>query len=772
MFFTSIAIFWCGVRLLWAQDALRPLPIDTLLTSSSLSPFLGPSIAPDGTLMAYTVMDRGRATNHMDRVQEFRTAVPWSVSGADIWISDLNGEHKRKLTKGSADNWGGSWSPDSKLLAFFSDRESKATPPEARLWIWDRAKDSFHQVGDFPITRMQREILWALDNHHVIITLLPDDMSRQEYLARALGKTAAYGTANSDGVTAEVFSFDPATKGAPQTDQANPDMNLGDLALVDVASGAIQRISHGQRIQYSAVSPDGKNVGWITLKGSEIAGSQQQFGGLETCDLGSMVSRELVKSYPMDWEARFSWSPESDLVAYQAIGISTQPDDTYVISLRDAKVRDVARGVVKDQSKSRGDAQVLWAGGMLVISREGTLWRVPLDGSGAVRFAELPGRQLKAIEMASGQWWSSDNGSSGLAFTFDPSSKKAGLAKINLRSGEVKSLYEEEKNYGGYDNKTAVTPDRQALIYPAEDASHPADLWRAETNGDHRQQISEVAPELGRFSLGRTGLIEWRAIDGEVLHGAVIYPVGYQPGKRYPLIVKAYGGSEVSRDLYRFGFALAPIDNLQIFASHGYAVLYADSRQHLGTPMTDLMKTIMPGVDKAIEMGLADPNHIGITGHSYGGYTTLSLIVQTTRFKAAVARAGPADLLAAYGALQPDGTNYMMSWAETGQGLMGGSIWQYRDRYIDNSPMFFLDRVTTPLLMIHGGNDTAVAPMLADEAFSDLRRLGKRVESVRYAGEEHWEGNWTLANQKDSLTRTIAWFDHYLKDEAAATVQK
>jgi len=222
-----------------------------------------------------------------------------------------------------------------------------------------------------------------------------------------------------------------------------------------------------------------------------------------------------------------------------------------------------------------------------------------------------------------------------------------------------------------------------------------------------------------------------------------------------------YGGSDVSNSLNQFGFASAPVDNLQVLATRGFAVLYADSRLNVGTPMLDLLKSVLPGVDRAVELGVADPDRIGITGHSYGGYSTLSLIVQTGRFKAAVASASIGNLAAAFGALRPDGTNYLMAWAETGQGRMGGSLWDQRQRYIENSPVFFLDRVTTPLLIVNGGDD--IAPTLADEVFSDLRRLGKRVEYARYAGEDHWEGTWSLANQQDYLNRFVNWFEQYLK---------
>jgi dipeptidyl aminopeptidase/acylaminoacyl peptidase len=171
----------------------------------------------------------------------------------------------------------------------------------------------------------------------------------------------------------------------------------------------------------------------------------------------------------------------------------------------------------------------------------------------------------------------------------------------------------------------------------------------------------------------------------------------------------------------------------------------------------------MPGVDKAIALGIADPERLGITGHSYGGYSTLSMIVQTTRFKAAVASAGPGNLVSLYGTLRDDGSSGMIGWSETGQGRMGGTPWEQRERYLANSPVLYLDRVQTPLLIVQGGLDQAVPAAQADEIFVGLRRLGKPVAYARYEGEEHWQGTWGRANVVDYWTRVLGWFDRYVK---------
>ncbi len=102
----------------------------------------------------------------------------------------------------------------------------------------------------------------------------------------------------------------------------------------------------------------------------------------------------------------------------------------------------------------------------------------------------------------------------------------------------------------------------------------------------------------------------------------------------------------------------------------------------------------------------------------------------------------------------------------------GGSPWQFSDRYIENSPVFYLDRVQTPLLLIHGTLDV-IPPTIAEEVFADLRRLNKDVMYAKYEGEGHWQGTFSYANQVDYLNRVIDWFDKYLKapEKAESTKQ-
>jgi dipeptidyl aminopeptidase/acylaminoacyl peptidase len=118
-----------------------------------------------------------------------------------------------------------------------------------------------------------------------------------------------------------------------------------------------------------------------------------------------------------------------------------------------------------------------------------------------------------------------------------------------------------------------------------------------------------------------------------------------------------------------------------------------------------------------------------------------------------------------YGQMDSDGTSHWINWAETEAGNIGGSLWVVRERYIENSPVFYLDKVTTPLLIVHGSSDHTSPPNQAEETFVALRRLGKEVEYARYEGEDH--GFWFYPNRVDYCNRVIRWFDQWLKPAGA-----
>ena len=316
-------------------------------------------------------------------------------------------------------------------------------------------------------------------------------------------------------------------------------------------------------------------------------------------------------------------------------------------------------------------------------------------------------------------------------------------------------------NDGGF---SGAVQDKGDLVYFSEDAQHEPNLWASDPSFRAPRQLTHLNPQFDKYRMGEPLLISWLNNDGQTLNGALLLPAGFRKGIRYPLLVWVYGGESLSNHFNQFGFEGSGAFNMQLFATRGFAVLFPDAPLHLGTTMADLGKAVLPGVNKAIEIGIADPERLGLMGHSFGGYCTLALIVQTRRFKAAVEADGMGDLFGLYGEMSKSGTAYGASVVEHGQVLMGGTPWEFRDRYAENSPIFYLDRIETPLLLVHGSEDIAVAPFLGDEVFVGLRRLGKHAVYAKYVGEDHSPLHWSYANQFDFCNRVMAWFEKYLNN--------
>jgi dipeptidyl aminopeptidase/acylaminoacyl peptidase len=266
-------------------------------------------------------------------------------------------------------------------------------------------------------------------------------------------------------------------------------------------------------------------------------------------------------------------------------------------------------------------------------------------------------------------------------------------------------------------------------------------------------------------------IIEYRSTDGKSLKGLLMLPYGYEKGKRYPLIVDEYPGHVVTSAEPDLGALAGPAEGGLLFSAHGYAVL-RPSMPLPPTPGTndnylELTKGVLPAIDRAIELGIADPERVGVFGHSYGGFGAYGLIEQTDRFKAAVAYAAPSDFVSAYGSFDaqlryssdPE-LFYQLLNIEVGQSAMGSPPWKDPERYVRNSPLFHVDSIHTPLLIIHGDMDRAVPIEQSEEFYTALHRLNKPVRFLRYWGEGHLLTS--PANRVDLWKQLYAWFDEFL----------
>jgi dipeptidyl aminopeptidase/acylaminoacyl peptidase len=174
---------------------------------------------------------------------------------------------------------------------------------------------------------------------------------------------------------------------------------------------------------------------------------------------------------------------------------------------------------------------------------------------------------------------------------------------------------------------------------------------------------------------------------------------------------------------------------------------------------------VVPGVQHLIDMGLADPDGIALHGHSWSGYQTAFMVTQTDIFATAVAGAPVGNMTSAYSGIRLGSGVARQFQYEQGQSRLSGSLWEARDEYIDNSPVFFADRINTPMLILHGDEDDAVPWEQSIELYLAMRRLGKETVFLQYRGEPHHPQEY--ANKLDWSIKMKEWIDHYTRGTPA-----
>ncbi|MGH7471045.1 MAG: alpha/beta hydrolase family protein [Longimicrobiales bacterium] len=272
-------------------------------------------------------------------------------------------------------------------------------------------------------------------------------------------------------------------------------------------------------------------------------------------------------------------------------------------------------------------------------------------------------------------------------------------------------------------------------------------------------KISDANPQQSQYRWGSVEIVEWRTIDGVPTRGLLYKPEGFDPAKKYPMVVYFY--ETHTNTLHSYS---APsgrnIINVPVYLSKGYLVFEPDIVYKDGYPGPSALKTIVPGVQMLINKGFVKEDGVGIQGQSWGGYQTAYIITQSNLFKAAMAGAPVANMTSAYGGIRLESGNSRTSQYEHGQSRIGGSPWEYPERFIENSPLFYLDRVKTPLFIMHNDADGAVPWQQGIELYIGMRRLGKEAYMVNYNGDQH--NPVKRANQRDMDTKMQEFFDHHL----------
>jgi dipeptidyl aminopeptidase/acylaminoacyl peptidase len=397
------------------------------------------------------------------------------------------------------------------------------------------------------------------------------------------------------------------------------------------------------------------------------------------------------------------------------------------------------------------------------------IWSLASDGSASLRLTR--GRENKTIYRIVSQSKEESN-----KMNYDGTYK--GLIGSNDRL-LIKTEALEHTGYCFWDKKNGLQPlldkkmhtsqfitsaKSEAYVYVEENFNLPPRLLFKENRNSKEKVLFQSNPQHFKYNWGSSKLITYTNSNGTALNGILFYPANYHATTKYPMVVHVY--EKQSKELYNYvtpsqrnptGF------NIANFTSKGYFVFLPDIAYEIGNPGSSAVDCVVSATRKVIvSESSIDSTRVGLTGHSYGGYETDYIITQTNMFKAAVAGAAITDYVSGYLYIsdmqKPNFWHY-----EFGQLRIGKSLYDNYAGYLQNSPIFHADKVSTPLLSWAGEQDYHVHYYQSIEFYLALRRLGKINTMLIYPGEEH-----VLIEEKhqqDLTERIEQWFDYYLKGE-------
>lgn len=628
-------------------------------------------------------------------------------------------------------------------------------------------------------------------------------------------KTATQTAISPDGSQVLYVVVDPDLKNSVEN---------SDIWMVSASGGTPIKLTNGpKRDDSPRWSPDGKQVAFI----SDREGTSQiylisPFGG-EATKLTS-VQTGIIS---------FAWSPDGKQIAYnvpegptpdeakkakerddtQVVSAKPKSVNLYVIDVASGKERQLTHGefVVDDLAWSPNGKEIAmttqadpaaeygFQTNISVVSVEDGKIRSLVDRPGADRsprwspdgsqiaFESMDGHDsfigqvfICLIPAGGGQSrnlsksfdgdissfsWAADGKSLFFEATRGVTTQ---LFSLSVDSGATTQITTGDKVFGGF--SFSANSSRMALFI--QTPSEPSNIYVSPVSGFNPTRLSDINPQVREFSLGSVEAIHWKSTDGTPVEGVLIKPVGYQAGKKYPLLTYAHGGPigafsvGFTPQLSSAGipFQVDPYP-VQVFANQGYAILCPNPRgsEGYGEKFKEAnvhdwgggdYQDIMSGIDYLIQQGLADPDKLGFMGWSYGGYMTSWVISQTTRFKAASMGAGLPDLYSFFG--QTDIPGLLTAY-------IGGKPWENIQEWEKHSAMFHASNIKTPTLIQQGGADQRVPPPQGQELYKYLRDANIPVEYAVYPRQGHLIMEPKL--QLDMLSRNLNWFNRWIKGE-------
>ena len=618
-------------------------------------------------------------------------------------------------------------SPDGRWVAYVvsaADFKEDAFNPD----IWVVSTSGGEAIRLTTSVKADTRPVWSPDGKRLAF-LSTRDGKAQIYLISPFGGEAEKLTDSKSGVQSMQWSPDGkrlafASVQEPTADEEKKEKDKDDtivvdhnykmsrISVIDVESKKAEVLVKGD---FSTAdpqwSPDGKSIAFVTVPTPKADDSGVT--DIWVVEVGSGKTRKLTDNEGPDASPR--WSPDGNRIAYLT--------------------RDAANGLL-------GQTR------LTVMSA---------DGSGKRGIAE------SFMYQPGDPTWSPDGA---LIYFVAPVGTTNQLFSVPSAGGEPKQI----SRIAGIISAVSFSKDRTVAAFTKSDIEHPADVYVAKSLSTFEPvKLTEHNPQIKDFYLGKGEVVRWKSTDGMEIEGVVIYPVGYEAGKHYPMATFIHGGPA---GVWTQGFPGTYQNYGHVWAANGWVCFYPNIRGSSGYGEKSLLSNVkdwgggdyrdaQSGIDSLVAKGVADPDKLAQSGWSYGGYMTAWTLTQTNRFKAVMVGAGLTDMFSMY---STDDLQRVLD------GYFGGEPWDQYDQYHRASAMTFIKQARTPTLIQQGAADPRVPPTQGWELYMGLKKNHIPVEFCLYPREPH--GLAEPRHQLDKMRHEYAWFSKYVLGIEAQHTEK
>ena len=681
-----------------------------------------------------------------------------TAASAGVYVRALEAGQANQVFSAPKAKYGGiRLSPSGEKLAFVADLDTtKALLRPDALYSWKTGMDTAEKVVDAESApegyrvSANRSISYSEDETKLFFGLRTPPILKDTSLL------------DEEIVNVEVWTYNEPRLYTVQELQVNSDKNKSYLTAIHLDEG--NKLVQLATTQYPNAAPGNEGNAPHALANTSLPYElQRQWeGGLYRDYALVDVATGQTKPILIKVRGQVRLSPG----AKYAYGYSVADSTWFTYDIAAGKRQDLTKGKVfynelndaPNFPNAYGSAGWTEEDAKLLIYDRYDIWEFdPVSGEGKrltngrenlmrYRYVRLDD-EARFID-PKGKW---------LLTTFNEANKHGGFYEHNAKNGKGKQLATGPYRYG----RPVKAQDDDHLMFTRESFVDFPNIHYTDLSFKTTTQLSDANPQQSEYNWGTAELVKWTSLDGMELSGMLIKPEDFDPNKKYPMIVNFYEKSSDGLFGHRPPAPGRSTISYSWYTSRGYVIFNPDVYYRIGYPGESAFNCVVPGVTSLVEKGFIDKDNIGVQGHSWGGYQIAYLVTKTDIFKAAEAGAPVPNMISAYGGIRWwTGLSRQFQYEHT-QSRIGGTPWEYPARYVENSPIFNIDKINTPLLIMHNDEDGHVPWYQGIEFFVSLRRLGKPSWFLNYNGEPHWPLK--RQNRKDFNVRMAQFFDYYLK---------